>query len=55
MTQETSKLMSVLEALAGDYANDDTGELTSADSQRIQRIIRDTLEITDSPNSREPY
>jgi hypothetical protein len=36
-------------------ANEHTGELTAADSQRIQRIIRDTLEITDSPSSRDPY
>ena len=56
MSEADSKLISVLEAILREWHSDeDTEELSPAESQRVQRLIRDYLEITDSPSSREPY
>lgn len=56
MPEADSKLISVLEAILREWHSDeDTEELSPAESQRVQRLIRDNLEITDSPSSRDPY
>ena len=53
MSEADSKLISVLEAILREWHSDeDTEELSPAESQRVQRLIRDYLEITDSPSSR---
>jgi hypothetical protein len=48
-----------LEAVLGDVLDkcldEGADELTPAESHRVRRLIRDTLEIADSPSSREPY
>src|SRR5438445_11600139 len=56
MPEADSKLISVLEAILREWHSDeDTEELSPAESQRVQRLVRDSLEITDSPSSRDPY
>lgn len=56
MPEADSKLISVLEAIFCDeYTDEATGELSPAEHRRVRGLIRDYLEITDSPNSREPY
>jgi hypothetical protein len=37
-----------------EYLEGDADALTAAEADRVGRIIRDTLEITDSPSSRDP-
>ena len=56
MSEANFDLMSVLERILQDeYADEDTGELSPAEHQRVRRLIRDYLEISDSPSERDPY
>jgi hypothetical protein len=56
MPGANSKLISVLEAILRDeYADEDTGELSLEESRGVRGLIRDCLEITDSPSERDPY
>jgi len=56
MSDFDSSLTSVLEqVLRGNYADEETGELSLKESQRVRRLIRDYLEITDSPSERDPF
>jgi hypothetical protein len=55
MTEAVSKLEVVLWNLLEEYLEDGADELTVGEAERVGRIIRDTLEIDDSPSSREPY
>jgi hypothetical protein len=54
MAEAVSKLEVVLWNLLEEYLEDGADELTAAEANRVGRIIRDTLEIDDSPSSREP-
>jgi hypothetical protein len=54
MPEPLSKLETVLWNILEEHLEGDADELTPAESQRVSRIIRDTLEITDSPSSRRP-
>ena len=56
MSEADSKLISVLEAILRDeYADEDTGELSLEESRGVRALIRDSLEIDDSPSDRDPY
>jgi hypothetical protein len=56
MSEADSKLISVLEAaLRKECADQDTCELSLEESRQVRRMIRDSLEITDSPSGRDPY
>jgi hypothetical protein len=56
MSEADSKLISILQAILREWhCDEDTEELSLKESQRVQRLIRDYLEITDSPSSRDPY
>jgi hypothetical protein len=56
MSEADSKLISVLEAaLRDEYADEDTGELSLEESRGVRGLIRDCLEIADSPSERDPY
>lgn len=56
MSEADSKLMSVLEAILRDEdADEATGELSPAEHRRVRGLIRDYLEISDSPSERDPY
>lgn len=55
MSEADSKLVSVLVDLLEEYADEETGELPVKESQRVRRLIRDYLEITDSPSGLDPY
>jgi hypothetical protein len=55
MPEPLSTLETVLWNLLEEHLEGDADELTPAESQRVGRLIRDTLEITDSPSSRDPY
>ena len=54
MAEPVSKLEVVLWNLLEEYLEGDADELSAAEAERVGRIIRDTLEITDSPSRREP-
>lgn len=56
MSEADSKLISVLEAaLREECADEDTGELSLEESRGVRGLIRDSLEIDDSPSERDPY
>src|SRR5258707_11942459 len=55
VSEANSKLICVLEAALTQCADAGTGELSLAESRRVRRLIRDSLEISDSPDSRDPY
>jgi hypothetical protein len=54
MPEPLSKLETVLWNLLEGYLEEGADELTPAESQRVGRLIRDTLEINDSPSSHDP-
>jgi hypothetical protein len=54
MAEPVSKLEIVLWNLLEEYLEADADELSAAEAERVGRIIRDTLEIDDSPSSRDP-
>src|SRR2546426_12835948 len=54
MAEAVSKLEVVLWNLLEEYLENDADELSAAEANRVGRIIRDTLEIDDSPSSRDP-
>lgn len=55
MSALNSKLISVLDAILTEWhADEETGLLPVEEFRRVQRLIRDYLAITDSPDSREP-
>jgi hypothetical protein len=56
MSAAASKLISVLEAiLTEQHADEETGLRPVEEFRRVQRVIRDSLAITDSPDSGGPY
>ena len=54
MREPVPKLEIVLWNLLEEYLEEGADELAPAESQRIQRLIRDALKITDSPSSPDP-
>ena len=56
MSALNSKLISVLDAILTEWhADEETGLLPVQEFRRVQRLIRDYLAITDSPDSRDPH
>lgn len=56
MSEADSKLIAVLEQiLRDDHADAETEELSLQESQKVRRLIRDYLDIEDSPGECDPY